>query len=106
MVSFSDFQKLELVIAQIKDAKPHPNADRLFLLLVEAAGEEKQIVAGIRSTYSADELVGKQIVLVNNLEPAVIRGERSEGMLLAASSEAGPVLVCPERPVPTGSRVR
>src|SRR5262249_34798338 len=85
-ITYADFAKLELRVAKVLDARPHPNADRLLLLLVDVGDEQKQIVAGIRQHYAPDALVGKLIVVVNNLEPAQLRGEASNGMLLAATS--------------------
>jgi tRNA-binding protein len=86
LVSYGDFAKLELRVAKVIEARPHPNADRLLLLRVDVGGEEKQIVAGIRQHYTPEQLTGKLIVVVNNLEPAMLRGESSNGMLLAATS--------------------
>jgi methionine--tRNA ligase beta chain len=86
LVSYDDFAKLELRVAKVIEARPHPNADRLLLLQVDVGGEPKQIVAGIRQHYTPEQLVGKLIVVVNNLEPAMLRGESSNGMLLAATS--------------------
>ncbi len=106
MVNIQNFLEMELVVAQIIEAKDHPNADKLFVLKINTGKEEKQLVAGIRSAYQAEELVGKKIIVINNLEPAVIRGEESQGMLLAASGENGPVLLSPEKDVPVGSRVK
>ncbi len=106
MVTIQHFLEAELIVAQIIEAKEHPNADKLFVLKITTGTEEKQLVAGIRASYSADELVGKKIIVVNNLEHAVIRGETSQGMLLAATGEHGPVLLSPERDVPVGSRVK
>lgn len=106
MVTIQDFAKIELVVAQIKEAQEHPDADRLYVLKVDTGTEEKQLVAGIRSAYSAEELIGKKIVVINNLEPAVLRGQESQGMLLAASGEGGPVLLSPEKDVPVGARIK
>lgn len=106
MATIQDFMNLELKIAQIKEAKDHPNADRLFVLKIDLGDEERQLVAGIRSAYQAEELVGKKIVVIANLEPATIRGEESQGMLLAASGEDGAILLSPEKDVPLGSRVK
>ena len=107
MISFDDFKKMELRIAVIKEVQDHPDADKLYVLKVEITeGETKQIVAGIKKFYSADELLGKQIVIVNNLEPAVLRGVESQGMLLAASDENNMALVAPEKELIPGSRVR
>ena len=97
---------MELIVAQIKEAQEHPDADRLYVLKIDTGAEEKQLVAGIRSSYSIEELIGKKIIVINNLEPAVLRGQESQGMLLAASGENGPVLLVPEKDVPLGSRVK
>lgn len=105
MVSFEDFKKLDLRIASIIDAKEHPNADKLYVLQVDVGGETKQVVAGIRGSYSLDELVGRKAVVVNNLEPVTLRGEESSGMILAASTDKGPIILTPERDVPAGSKV-
>ena len=84
-ISYDDFKKLDLRVAQIQKVEPHPNADRLWLLTIRIGEEERQIVAGIKQHYTAEELTGKKIVVVANLAPAVIRGIESKGMLLAAS---------------------
>jgi methionyl-tRNA synthetase len=85
-IKYDDFAKLELRVAKVLEARPHPNADRLLLLHVDVGDQQKQIVAGIRAHYTPEQLVGKLIVVVNNLEPAMLRGETSNGMLLAATS--------------------
>ncbi len=90
MVSFKDFQDLELVVAQIIEVKEHPNADKLYVLKIDTGKEEKQIVAGIKNAYAKEALLGRKIIVVNNLEPVVLRGEESNGMLLAASDDNGP----------------
>jgi len=105
MATLDDFKKLEFKIALIKEAKAHSNADRLYVLKIDLDGEERQVVAGIVKSYSAEELVGKRVVVVANLETATIRGEESQGMILAASTEEGPILLSPEREVPVGSLV-
>ena len=107
MINFDDFKKLDLRIGKVLEAKEHPNADKLFLLKVDIGEKTIQLVAGIKKAYSAQELVGKNIVVVANLQPRPLRGELSEGMLLAASNdEEGPVLICPEKPIKPGSSVR
>jgi len=106
MISFEDFKKLDLRIAEIVKVEPHPNADRLWLLKVRLGEEEREIVAGIRQFYTAEQLIGKKIVLVCNLEPATIRGVVSNGMLLAASGNDEVVIVTPEKNVPSGSVVK
>ena len=106
MVTIEEFKKSELIIAVIKEAKEHPNADRLYVLKVDTGKEEKQLVAGIRQAYTKEELIGRKVVLVNNLEPAVIRGEQSQGMLLAASDGNGLSLLTLDKDIALGSIVK
>jgi methionine--tRNA ligase beta chain len=85
-ISFDEFAKVDLRVAKIVTAENHPSADRLFKLQVDdGSGTPRQVCAGIRGHYTADQLVGRTIVIVANLAPRVIRGEESRGMLLAAS---------------------
>jgi methionyl-tRNA synthetase len=106
MIPLADFQKLELRTAEILEVKPHPNADRLYVLQIKIGEERKQIVAGIRQHYQESELVGKKVVVINNLEPSVIRGVESQGMLLAASNSEKLTIIIPERDIPSGCQVR
>lgn len=105
-VSFEDFSKMSLRIGKILEAQPHPNADKLYVLKVDLGQRQAQLVAGIRNAYSQEELVGKQIVVLENLEPKALRGVESQGMLLAASGNDGPVLLSPEKEVPVGCQIR
>jgi methionyl-tRNA synthetase len=79
------FSLLNLKVARVVEAVPHPKADKLLMLKVDLGGELRQVVAGIRACYAPEALVGKTIIVVANLKPAVLRGEESRGMLLAAS---------------------
>ena len=106
MASIEDFRKLEFRVAEILEAACHPQADKLYVLDIRVGEEKKRIVAGIRNFYSLEELKGKKVVVVNNLEPAVIRGVESQGMLLAASDSQTLTLVTPERPVEIGATVK
>jgi methionine--tRNA ligase beta chain len=106
MVTIEDFKKFELRVAEIETVTPHPNADRLYILGLKVGEVRKQIVAGIRKHYGEEELKGKKIIIVNNLEPAVIRGVESNGMLLAASEGELLTIVTPERPIPDGAQVK
>ena len=106
MVTIDDFKKIELIVAQIKEVKEHPNADRLYVLKVDTGQEEKQLIAGIRQSYTKEQLVGRRVVVVNNMQPAVIRGEESNGMILAVTDEQGIVLLSVEREIPLGSIVK
>ena len=97
-ISYDDFAKLELRVAKVLEARPHPNADKLLLLQVDVGDQQKQIVAGIRQHYTPEQLVGKLIVIVNNLAPAMLRGETSNGMLLAATSGEKVIVLTPDDP--------
>jgi methionyl-tRNA synthetase len=109
-IQYDDFAKLDLRVATITQAEAHPNADRLLKLQVDLGGEQRQICAGIKAFYDPENLVGKQIVVVANLAPRKIRGEESNGMLMAASAMEGEdlkdvVLISPSKDVPAGSSV-
>ena len=106
MASLEDFKKIELVVALIKEVKEHPNADRLYVLQVDTGKDVRQIVAGVRKAYTPEQLVGRRIILIANMEPAVIRGEVSNGMLLAASDETGMALLAPDKDMALGSIVK
>lgn len=105
MISIDEFRRIELKVATIKKAEPHPNADKLLVLQVDLGSEERQIVAGIRGHYAPEELVGRQIVVVANLESAKLRGLESQGMLLAASDGEGIVILTPEKSVSPGAKI-
>lgn len=110
-INIEDFAKIDLRVATIIAAEPHPNADRLVKLQIDLGSEKRQICAGIRK-YHPDPaaLVGRQIIIVANLAPRMMRGEESNGMLLAASVGGVPeitdvVLLQPGKEVPAGSTV-
>jgi methionyl-tRNA synthetase len=119
IIAYEDFAKLDLRIATITACEPHPNADRLLKIRVDdGTPSGRQVCAGIRAWYDPASLVGRQVVIVANLEPRTIRGEMSEGMILAASNLAGGagdparggterdvVILTPQREVPPGSPV-
>ncbi len=114
MPTIQEFMNFEFKTAKIVEALDHPNADKLVVLKIDTGVRDesgnpvlKQIVAGIRKVYTNEELVGKTIVVIDNLDPAVLRGVESNGMLLAATDESGqPILISPERPVNAGARVK
>ena len=105
MISIDEFRKIEIRVATIKHAEPHPNADRLMVLKIDLGSEERQLVAGIKGHYAAEDLIGRQIVVVANLELAKLRGVESQGMLLAATDDDKIVILNPERPVSPGAKV-
>jgi methionyl-tRNA synthetase len=107
MANIEDFKKLELKVAQIKEVNDHPNADRLYVITLDFGDKTKQVVAGIKGSYQQKEdLIGKQVVAVDNLDPVILRGVESQGMLLASSDEEGIVIVSPERKMKLGSIVK
>jgi methionyl-tRNA synthetase len=105
LVSFADFQKLDLRVARILAAEPIEGADRLLKLQVDLGTEKRQVVAGIAEHYKPEALVGKQVIVVANLEPATIRNVESHGMILAGSGDSV-VLATLETEMPLGTQVR
>ncbi|NMB47131.1 MAG: methionine--tRNA ligase [Firmicutes bacterium] len=105
-ISIEDFAKLDLRVAEITAAEPVSGADRLLKLQVTIGTEKRQIVAGIAQHYDPESLVGKHIVVVANLKPAKLRGELSEGMLLAASTTDSLGLITIDRDLPSGAQVK
>ncbi|HKW42897.1 MAG TPA: methionine--tRNA ligase [Thermoplasmata archaeon] len=97
--------RFDVRVARIVDVKEHPNADNLYLLDVDLGDERRQIVAGIRKNYSPDQLRGRKIVVLANLEPAKLRGVQSQGMLLAGEDEKDVGLVLPPDDAPVGAMV-
>ena len=105
MISIDEFRKVELKVATIRSAERHPNADKLLVLQIDLGAEQRQILAGIRNHYTPQELVGRQIVVVANLETAKLRGLESQGMLLAASDDGRVIILTPEKSVRPGAKV-
>ncbi|MBN1458959.1 MAG: methionine--tRNA ligase [Armatimonadetes bacterium] len=109
VISFQEFQKLDLRVGEIVTAEAVPNADKLLKLTVDLGEEQRTMVAGIALSYQPEELVGKRVVVVANLEPATIRGVESQGMILAGSvkgDDTSIAIVTPERGLPNGTKVR
>jgi methionine--tRNA ligase beta chain len=106
MLSFEDFQKVELKTAKVTDAQRVDGSDKLLRLEIEMAGEKRQLVAGIAKHYKPEEMIGKDIVVAANLEPKTIFGLESRGMLLAANVDGRPVLLQPDKEVPSGTVIR
>lgn len=105
MVSFNDFKRIDLRTAKVLAVEPHPAADKLFVLRIDVGGEQKQIVAGLKGHYAPEQLLGKTIVVVNNLQPAMLRGVESQGMLLAAQDGDRVVCLTTDAEVSPGSQV-
>ncbi len=109
LVSIKDFMNFDLRVAEILTAEPVPGADKLLKLTVDIGTEQRTLVAGIALAYKPEDLPGKKIVIITNLEPATIRGVKSEGMLLAGSvpgDDTTVALLTPEKPLPNGAKVK
>ena len=104
-LALEEFKKTELRVAKVLDVQDIPGADRLWKLLIDVGSEKKEIVAGIKAYYTRESLLGKSIVVVNNLVPSVIRGVESRGMLLAAKAEAQMSVLTLDKEVPPGSLI-
>ena len=106
-ITIDDFAKLDLRVVKVTACEPIKGAKKLLKLKVDLNGEERQVVSGIAKFYKPEELVGKYVVLVANLKPVTLRGELSQGMILAAATDDDSVLnlVSPGE-LPTGSQVR
>lgn len=106
MATYEEFKKLEFKVAKIKEVTEHPNADKLYVITVDLGDKTKQVVAGIRNSYKKEDLLGRQVVVVDNLDPAMLRGVESQGMILASSDENGIAVVGPDREMKLGSIVK
>jgi len=104
VVTFEEFQKLDIRTGKVLSAEPVPKSNKLLKLMVDIGSEQRQIVAGMQQFYKPDDLVGKDVVVVTNLAPAKIFGVESNGMILAAGDTAS--LLVPLKPVETGSKIR
>ena len=89
MITLDDFKKIDLRVARVLEAVKVPKSDKLLKLQIEIGSERRQVVAGIAKHYKPEELIGKTIVVVANLQPAKLMGQESQGMILAASDESG-----------------
>ncbi len=107
-IPYSDFEKLDLRVGTILEVQDHPKADKLYILTVDF-GEPapRTIVAGLKTKYTHENLKGRQAIFVVNLEPVVLRGIQSEGMILAASNEdkSEVFFIKPEKEIAPGSRI-
>ncbi len=107
-VSFSDWKKLDIRTARIESVEEVPGKDKLLKLSIDLGSEKRTVVAGIKQFYSKDDLVGKPIVFLSNLEPKKIAGIESNGMILAVGGrQAGDELsiLMPDKKMPLGVQV-
>ncbi len=82
-ISFEEFKKMDIRTGKILDVQEHPDADKLYVMDVDTGTDKRRIVAGIRPYYKKEELIGKTVIILTNLQPRTIRGIESQGMLLA-----------------------
>lgn len=107
-ITYDDFAKIEFRVATVLEAAPMPKSDMLLALQIDLGGQRRQILAGIKQHVDPATLAGRQIIVVANLAPRKMRGQMSEGMLLAATDAATGkvILLAPTEPVPAGSEVK
>ncbi len=106
-ISIDDFAKLDLRIAEVIKCENHPKADKLLVLTVKLGPEERTIVSGIRKWYTAEEVLGKKVIIVANLKPVKLRGILSQGMILAAEDKNGNLAISAlDRDITSGSEVK
>ncbi|MEI8176632.1 MAG: methionine--tRNA ligase subunit beta [Candidatus Omnitrophota bacterium] len=106
MANIEDFKKLEFKVGKVLEVADHPNADRLYVVKVDLGETQRQVVAGIKNSYAKEALIGKQVIIVTNLDPAVLRGVESQGMILAATDDTGLAVVTTDKPMKLGSIVK
>lgn len=104
-LTLEDFKKTQLRAAKILDAQEIPGADRIWRVELDLGSEKKTVVAGIKKFYTREELLGKSVIVVDNLVPTVIRGVESKGMLLAAKDGDRLTLLTTDKEVPPGSPI-
>jgi methionine--tRNA ligase beta chain len=105
-IKFEEFQKIDLRVGKILEVKKVEGSEKPLKLIVDLGNEKKQLVAGIAKYYKTEDLIGKEIVVIANLEPKKIMGIESQGMLLAADVDGEPVILIPEKEVPPGTKIR
>jgi methionine--tRNA ligase beta chain len=103
MIKFEDFTKLEMKIGTVVEAEKVEGSDNLLKTIIDFGDEKRQVVAGFGFKYSPEDILGKQVPVVLNIEPAEIRGVKSEGIFVALDAFGEPVLLLPEKPVKNGS---
>ena len=106
MITYDDFAKIELKTAKVLSAERVEGSEKLLKLQLEVGPEQRQILAGIGKSYEAEQLVGKTIIIVANLEPRKLMGQESQGMLLAADDGNGAVVLTVEREVASGAGIK
>ncbi len=107
MISFEEFKKIDLRVAKVITAERVEGSKNLLKLQIDLGEEQRQIIAGIAQFYQPEDLIGREIIVIVNLEPKVVFGLESQGMLLAAEdkNQKKPVLLMPDKEVPPGTKI-
>jgi len=106
MISIEEFKKIDIQVGKIIKVEDHPNAEKLYVLIVDLGEEEDRlIVAGLKDHYKKEELEGKKAIFATNLETAKIRGVESQGMLLAAVDKEKVSILTPEKDLNEGTKI-
>ena len=103
---YEKWEQIDLRVAEVESVEDHPNADKLYVLRINLGDEKRTLIAGLKRFYKKEELLGKKLIIIANLEPANFRGIKSEGMLLAGEDETTVGFLIPQGDVPPGSRVQ
>jgi methionine--tRNA ligase beta chain len=106
MISFDDFNKLDIRIGTIIGVESVPGTDKLLKLKIDLGEEQRELIAGIAEDYNPKDIIGKQVPILTNLEPKTIKGIESKGMILAIDINGKATLLHPDKKVPDGSKIR
>ncbi len=107
VITFKEFQKMDLRIGKVLTAEKVPNTKKLIKMNVDIGqGETRQIIAGMAEHLKPENLIGKSVVVLVNLEPKEFMGLQSRGMILAADLNGRPILITPEEETPPGTKIR
>ena len=105
LITIDDFAKVQMKVAAVESAERLEGSDKLLILKLDAGGEKRQVVSGIAKQYSPEEMIGKKVILITNLQSAVLRGVTSEGMILAATKGKKLVLLTVDGDIPAGAKI-
>jgi methionyl-tRNA synthetase len=105
-IAIDDFMKIDLRVAEVIQAEHIKKADKLLKLQLDLGYEKRQVVSGIAQYYKPEELVGRKVICITNLKPVKLRGELSQGMILAGSKDGSLSLATVDQSLPNGSKVK
>ncbi len=106
MITIDDFKKIELKVAKVLSAEPVEGSEKLLKLQVDLGSEQRQILSGIAKYYKPEDLIGRQIVVIANLEPRQMMGLESQGMVVAAGDGEVVSLLAPDKEMPLGTNIK